>query len=207
MANLEKTPARVDDAAIAPVSLAERAEDNLRFIRATMENAAVFTGLSGLGYLLTGITALIAAWLAAAQPDAQRWFWVWMSELVLATLVASTLTWQKTRRQGRSLRHTTLRKLIAAFLPAMLTGGLLTLVFYRTQLIHLLPGIWLTLYGAAVITAGAWSVRVLPVMGALFMLLGACALLTPVSADVLMAAGFGGLHILFGELIRRRYGG
>lgn len=191
----------------SPVNLADRAEDNLRFIRSTMESAAVFTGISGIGYLLTGITAMFAARLAAVQPDAESWLRVWMLELVLATLVASMLSWHKTRRQGRSLRQTTLRKLVAAFLPAMLTGGLLTLVFFRLQLIHLLPGIWLSLYGAAVVTAGAWSVRVLPLMGVMFMLLGATALLTSVPADWLMAAGFGGLHMVFGIVIWRRYGG
>jgi hypothetical protein len=203
----EKTSKKTTDHNSRPINLAERAEDNLRFIRSTMENAAVFTGISGLGYLLTGLTALLATWLAASQPDTQSWFYVWMAELVVATLIASGFTWHKTRKQGRSLQQTTIRKLVSAFLPAMLVGGLLTMVLYLQELTHLLPGIWLSLYGAAVITAGAWSVRVLPVMGMIFMALGAAALLTPAPTDWLMALGFGGLHIVFGALIWRRYGG
>lgn len=189
------------------INLAERAEDNLRFIRSTMESASVFTGLSGKGYVFTGITALVASWLASIQPDPERWLLVWMGELALATVIASAFTWKKTRQLGLSMRLSTTRKLLSAFLPAMLVGGLLSLVFYQEQLIPLLPGIWLSLYGAAVITAGAWSVRILPAMGVVFMLLGAVALLTSVSADWLMAVGFGGLHIVFGTLIWRRYGG
>jgi hypothetical protein len=172
-----------------------------------MESASVFTGLSGKGYVFTGITALVASWLASIQPDPERWLLVWMGELALATVIASAFTWKKTRQLGLSMRLSTTRKLLSAFLPAMLVGGLLSLVFYQEQLIPLLPGIWLSLYGAAVITAGVWSVRILPAMGVVFMLLGAVVLLTSVSADWLMAVGFGGLHIVFGTLIWRRYGG
>ncbi len=202
-----KTPTTHEEQDSNTINLIERAEDNLRFIRSTMENASVFTGLSGRGFVLTGISAVFASWLATTQADPERWFMVWMGELALATVIASGFTWKKTRQQGVLLRLTAIRKLVAAFLPAMLVGGLLSLVLYREQLISLLPGIWLSLYGAAVITAGAWSVRVLPVMGTMFMLLGAVALLTPVSADGLMVIGFGGLHIVFGTVIWRRYGG
>lgn len=207
MSSTHKIPEPPDHQVSPTINLAERAEDNLRFIRSTMENASVFTGISGLGFVLTGFTALLASWLASVQADAQGWFAVWMVELVLATAVASGFTWIKTRRQGQSLRRTTIRKLVSAFVPAMFVGGLLTAVLYREQLLHLLPGIWLSLYGAAVITAGAWSVRVLPMMGVMFMLLGAIALLTPVSTQWLMVLGFGGLHIGFGVVIWRRYGG
>lgn len=191
----------------APVSLNARAEENLRFIRSAMESASVFTGLSGLGYMLVGLTALVASWLASNQEDAAGWFLVWMAELLLATVLASSLSWIKTRRQGTPLRQATTKKLLAAFLPAMTVGGLLTLVLYQQELTVLLPGIWLSLYGAAVITAGAWSVRVLPLMGLVFMALGALALLTPISTDLLMALGFGGLHLGFGWVIWRYYGG
>lgn len=190
-----------------PVSLNARAEENLRFIRSAMESASVFTGLSGLGYMLVGLTALVATWLASNQENASGWFLVWMVELLLATVLAASLAWIKTRRQGTPLRQATTKKLLAAFLPAMTVGGLLTLVLYQQELTVLLPGIWLSLYGAAVITAGAWSVRVLPLMGLVFMALGALALLTPISTDLLMALGFGGLHLGFGWVIWRYYGG
>ena len=200
MPESEKPPA-------GPVSLHKRAEENLRFIRSAMESASVFTGLSGLGYMLVGLTALVASWLASNQEDAAGWFLLWMAELLLATVLASSLTWIKTRRQGTPLRQATTKKLLAAFLPAMTVGGLLTLVLYQQELTVLLPGIWLSLYGAAVITAGAWSVRVLPLMGLVFMAFGALALLTPISTDLLMALGFGGLHLGFGWVIWRYYGG
>ena len=63
-------------------------------------------------------------------------------------------------------------------------------------------------FGPGVVTGGAFSVRTVPVMGMAFMALGAVALVAPAGwRDVLLAAGFGGLHILFGLFIAWRHGG
>ena len=77
---------------------------------------------------------------------------------------------------------------------------------------------WLLLYGTAVITGGAHAPRVVPLMGLFYMLLGAYALLVPiwvangflplaVNADLLLAIGFGGVHLFFGALIFWKYDG
>jgi hypothetical protein len=67
---------------------------------------------------------------------------------------------------------------------------------------------WLLMYGTAIVTGGAFSVRVVPVMGLCIMLLGAAALLAPAHwGDLLMAAGFGVVQIGFGIWIAQRFGG
>lgn len=189
------------------ISLRARAEDNLRYIRSTMERVTSFTGVSGRGYVLAGASAVPAAWVAASQQSSGEWLLVWMIELCLGGTLALTLTIYKSHRQGTPLWSIGGRKLLYAFLPTMLVGGLLTLSFALHDLVHWLPGIWLTLYGAGVTTAGAHSVRAVPVMGVAFIVLGALALLLPDTGNVVLALGFGGLHIGFGLYIWRNHGG
>jgi hypothetical protein len=190
-----------------PDSLQQHAADNLRFIRATMESATAFTGVSGKGYVLAGVSALIAAWLASRQTTPVTWLGVWMLELLLAGSVALLMTAHKTEKQGKSLWTANGRKLLLAFIPAMLVGGVLTLALFLRNDLTLLPGIWLSIYGAAVTTAGAHSVRIVPVMGTAFMVLGALVLLFPLPTDLMLGIGLGGLHIGFGLLLWRNYGG
>ena len=191
----------------APDSLQQHAADNLRFIRATMESATAFTGVSGKGYVLAGLSAVFASWLAAQQAAPLTWLGVWMLELVLAGSLALALTAAKTERQGKSLWSASGRKLLLAFIPAMTIGGVLTLALFLRNDLSLLPGIWLGLYGAAVTTAGAHSVRVVPVMGIAFMVLGAAVLLLPLPPDLMLGVGLGGLHIVFGSVLWRNHGG
>ena len=72
----------------------------------------------------------------------------------------------------------------------------------------MIPGVWLVLYGVAVMQAGAFSVRTVPAMGAAFVVAGAVTL--PMSwmwANVMLAVGFGVLHVIFGIIIARKHGG
>lgn len=189
------------------VALHQRAADDLRYIRETMERATSFTAVSGAGYVLIGFTAAAAAWYASVQPEAVAWLTVWMLELAVAGAVMVWMTARKARSQGERMLSSAGRKLVLAFLPPMVVGGLLTAAAYVAGDYRLIPGIWLGLYGAGVMTGGAYSVRVVPLMGASFIALSGVALLTSVSGDLLLALGLGGLHVGFGAVIWRRYGG
>ena len=71
-----------------------------------------------------------------------------------------------------------------------------------------IPAMWLMLYGTAVITGGAFSVSIVPVMGLSFLALGVLEVFAPGSwVNYFMAAGFGGLHLVFGGVIARKHGG
>ncbi|HEY0971995.1 MAG TPA: hypothetical protein VGE02_13580 [Gemmatimonadales bacterium] len=191
-----------------PPALHARAMDNLRFIRETMERAGAFTAVSGAGMCVVGALALATAALAPGGPASPLWIRSWMLTLVLSVIVSGWGTIRKAREARVPLLSGPGRKFLLAFSPPMAVGALLTAVLIRAGEQGLLPGMWLLLYGTAVLGAGTFSVRVVPAMGAAFMALGAAALFTgPAWADPLMAAGFGVLHILFGVAIARGHGG
>jgi hypothetical protein len=191
-----------------PVLLHDRAMDNLRYIRRTIERAGSFTAVPGLGGVLMGSTALAAAFIAGPRTADARWLTVWLVEAVAALLIGILGAAVKSRRAGLTLLSGPGRKFVAGFAPPMIAGAVLSAVLFRAGLGEFLPGVWLLLYGAAILSGGWASVRVVPMMGACFMAAGTVALFWPAApGDVFLAAGFGGLHILFGAVISIRYGG
>ena len=185
-----------------------RAMDNLSFIRSTMERATAFTAVPGWGGVAMGVTALMAAVLAGDHAVGAEWLTVWLGASVLALAIGGWAMAVKARRAGTSVFSYSGRRFVLSYVPPLAVGALLTLVLVRADLYAALPGTWLLLYGTGVVTGGAYSVRVVPIMGLCFMALGAVALLAPPGwAEWLMVVGFGGLHIIFGLIIARRYGG
>jgi len=191
-----------------PPALHTRAMDNLRYIRETMEGASAFTGVPGWGGVAMGLTALCTAMLASRQPIGRLWLAIWIGDAIVSISIAAWAVNRKVTRAQIPLLSKPGRKFALSFSPPMLAGLLLTIALYRTGLVWMLPGAWLLLYGAAVANAGAFSVKIVPTMGLCFMLCGAAALFSPPAwGNAYMAAGFGGLHILFGFVIARRHGG
>jgi hypothetical protein len=190
-----------------PVELHEHAMDNLKYIRQTLERAGSFTAVPGKGGVLMGVVAVMASGLAARQPGARGWLTVWTAAALVAMAIGIAGAALKSRRFQMPLFSGPGRKFIAGFTPAILAGAVLTAVFYRAGISGFLPGVWLLLYGAAVLAGGSASVRVVPIMGACFMFVGTVALLLPGWNDVLLPVGFGGLHWIFGTVIWAKYGG
>ena len=114
----------------------------------------------------------------------------------------------KLARPGSSLFTGPGRRFVYSFAPPLFVGALLTILHLRSGEIGPIPGQWLLLYGTGVVTGGAFSIRIVPLMGLCFMVLGAVALFCPWNwGNAFLAAGFGGLHIIFGAVIARKYGG
>ena len=186
----------------------EGAANDLRFIRQTLATAGSFTAVSGRGQMLVGATALVAAGLSRNLFLGSGWMKVWLAEAALAIAITVWASARKARRLGVPLVSAVARKFVLALLPPLVAGAALTVALWFSGHRHLVPGVWLLLYGTAVVTGGSFSVRAVPLMGYCFMVLGAVALALPLGwAWLLLAAGFGGLHIVFGAVIARRYGG
>jgi uncharacterized membrane protein len=191
----------------APVPIHEHALSNLRYIRETMERATPFTAVPGWGGVAMGCIAVAAGLAALRVRYGRPWIYLWMATAIAALALGSLAMWRKGARAGTPLWSASGRRFLMCFAPAIVSGSLLTVALVDLNAYHLLPGMWLMLYGAAITAGGTSSVSVVPAMGACFIGLGAVALFSPGWGDRLMVAGFGVLHIVFGLIIARRYGG
>jgi hypothetical protein len=191
-----------------PPEMQARAMDNLRFIRETMEAAGTFTAVSGWGQVVIGITAVVAALVAGTRGLSMEWVLIWAVEAFLALLISVWFMYHKARSASLPLLTGSARKLLFSFTPVFVAGIVVTLAFMQRSMYALLPGMWMLLYGTGVVAAGAFSVRIVPVMGAAFIVTGAATLFAPAAwSTALMILSFGLLHIGFGILIARRHGG
>ena len=199
---------REENEAKQPVNIGDRAFDNLRFIRETMERSTHFTAVPGYGGIFMGLTAIAASVIAFNQAAVRDWLFVWLTEAALAFAIGLFAMWQKSKIAKLPLTSAPARKFANGFLPPLICGVVLTLGLWRMEHFEvMIPG-WLLLYGAAIVTGGAFSVKAVPVMGWCFIALGAVAFVLPAEyGNWLMLAGFGVLHVIFGFIIARKFGG
>ncbi|CAN5413960.1 hypothetical protein BH10ACI1_BH10ACI1_09080 [soil metagenome] len=191
-----------------PINIGERAIDNLQFIRETMERSAVFTSVPGYGGILMGATAIGATFVANSQDHLRNWLIVWLVEAVLAFAIGLLAMWQKSKIAKTSLTSVPAKKFAMSFAPPLICGIIITLGLWRYELYEAMVAVWLLSYGAAVVCGGAFSVKIVPIMGWCFIVLGAVVFLLPKGfGDVMMALSFGVLHIVFGLIIARKFGG
>ena len=191
-----------------PPSLHAHALDNIRFIRSTMENAGGFTAVPGRAQIIMGGTALVAAYVAAGQTTEQGWIATWLVEAILASALSALGILLKSRAKSLPLFSGPNRRFALGFFPPLFAGAFITLTLYMAGASSRLPGAWLLLFGTAVATGGALSIRIVPIMGLCYMVLGALGLVLPAAwGNWLMAAGFGVLMMVFGALIAWRHGG
>jgi hypothetical protein len=188
-------------------ALHEHAAESLRFIRDTMERAGSFTSIPGWGGFAIGLTAIAAS--VVAQPlRGEPWLLVWLADAVLAAVIGAATIALKGRRAGTSFTSPAAKRFFIAYFAPLIAGAIVTLALWRAGAYAAMPAAWLLLYGTAFVSCGAFSIRVIPVMGVCFMLLGSAAAAVPFAvANALLGCGFGGLHLVFGLIIARRYGG
>jgi hypothetical protein len=189
-----------------PVRIGDHALDNLRYIRETMERASSFTSIPGWGGFVIGITAMATAAVARNMAGG-RWMAAWLIEAAVAALIGFTTMAIKGRRAGVDFTAAPSRRFFSSYFAPLISAAVLTFVMWRGGFFAAMPAMWLLLYGTSFVSSGAFSIRMIPVMGLLYMLLGVTAAVIPEAGNALMGVGFGGLHLVFGYLIARRYGG
>ena len=189
------------------VAFDRHALGTLNYIRASIEAAGSFV-VPGTAGLAMGVIGIAAAAASAIPAGAGGWIGIWITAAMLAAVAGGVVIARQSSRGALLLYSGPARKFLACLLPALLAGALLTIVLIRAHEIRLLAGTWLLLYGCAVLSASimtaAGAARLVAALGALFMLLGALAFALPLSFhNLLLGAGFGLLHLLFGFLIGR----
>jgi hypothetical protein len=202
------SPLRKEEVRDEPVNIGDRAIDNVRFIREMMERSSSFTAVPGYGGILMGATAVGAAYIASQQIHLRDWLIVWLTEACLAAAIGILAMWQKSRIAGESLMSAPARKFAFGFAAPLVSGIAVTLGLWRYEHYEVMAPVWMLSYGAAVVTGGAFSVRAVPVMGWTFIAFGSASFILPAAyGNYMMLASFGILHIIFGAVIARRYGG
>jgi hypothetical protein len=193
----------------APAGLHTRALADLRFIRETMVAATAYTAFSGWGLIAVGCGAAITGFVASRQADIAGQLGVWLIDAALSAFVGIASVVFKAHRSAQPLFKGPVRKFSLSFAPALFAGAILTFFAMRSNAsASLVPGLWLLLYGAGLAAAGSLSVWVIPCMGSLFLALGIAALAAPATwSNTLLTCGFAGIHIVFGAVIARNYGG
>lgn len=191
----------------SPLEIHAHATDNLRVIRQAMERTATFTAVPGWGGVLMGVIGLAAAGAAHLLPAA-HWLEVWLAAGMLSIATGAGAIIEKKRRSKLPLDAPATRKFLLAFAPPLAVGGILSVALWTYGYRAVVPGTWLLLYGTAVVAGGAFSVRIVPLMGLVFQALGSVALFLPFPwANAMLGVGFGLVHVIFGILIARKHGG
>ena len=199
---------RDEERSEGPINLGDRAIDNLQFIRETMERSTAFTAVPGYGGILMGLTAVVAAYIASTQTYLVDSLMTWLIEACLAFAIGLLAMWQKSKIAGQSLVSAPAKKFAMSFAPPLVAGVIAVLGLWKYGHYYQMAPVCMVSYGAAVACGGGFSVRVIPVMGWCFILLGAIAFALPVSnGSLMMGLSFGGLHIIFGAIIAKKYGG
>ena len=186
-----------------------QAEDHIKYIRQVMASATTFTAVPGKGMIGMGIVALLSALGAFMLLDTTQWIWPWIAAAVIAPAIGFSSLLMKARKTNLPLQSGVGRKFLMSLMPALFAGFVISMALWtRNQDLGMLPGIWMLLYGVGATTGGIYSVRVIPLMGVCFIVAGVIGLFTPlIWSNLLLAISFGGVHLVFGYLIVKHYGG
>ena len=186
------------------VALDTHALGTLQYIRASID-AAGLLAVPGSAGIAMGAVGVLTALLVSLKPLAVHWLQIWLIAGLVAIAFGTALMVHQVVTRGTALYRGPLRKFLMCLCPPLLVGGVLTWQLWLHGEIALIPGVWLLMYGCAVMAASTLTRRALAVMGALLAVLGVIALQLPLSyQNAVLGVGFGGLHLLFGILIGGR---
>jgi hypothetical protein len=191
----------------APVAIESRALGTLAYIRTSIESSSSMD-VPGMAGIVMGIIGLLAAIVVSLPRWGTHWLGIWLAAAGVAFLLGGGLVARQIVQRGHTRYLGPARKFLLCLCPALLAGAVLTVVFETTRMTAVIPGMWLLLYGCAVLSASTVTIagiaRLICIMGGLFVVLGTITFALPATIHTAMLGlGFGVLHIIFGFLIGR----
>ena len=190
-----------------PIPIETHALGTLAYIRRSIDSSGTMA-VPGMAGVVMGGIGIIATIVASVPRMATHWLEVWLIAAAVALAVGGATMARQAAESGHARYLGPVRKFLRCLCPALLAGAVLTFVLWRAEITRFIPGVWLLLYGCAVLSAStvtiARTMRLIGIMGGLFMLLGILAFATPQTTHTLiLGIGFGVLHSVFGVLIGR----
>jgi hypothetical protein len=188
-----------------PIPIESRALGTLAYIRSSIESSGSMA-IPGMAGFVMGIIGTAAAVTASLPRSTHHWLAIWLVAAVVALAVGGAMMAREAAQSGHARYLGPVRKFLLCLCPALLAGAALTFVLWHADTTGVIPGVWLLLYGCAVLSASTVTIprtmRLICIMGALFMVLGLLAFASPPRFHTLiLGMGFGGLHTIFGILI------
>ncbi len=189
----------------APVPIESRALGTLAYIRASIESSGAIV-VPGMAAIVMGVIGLTAAGITARWGS--RWLETWILAGMAAFLLGGAIVARQATGRGAVRYLGPLKKFLLCLCPQLFAAAVLTFVLWRAGMARFLPGMWLLLYGCAVLSAStvmsARITRLAGAMGSLFVAIGALTFALPQSLQAhMLGLGFGVLHLVYGLLIRR----
>jgi hypothetical protein len=193
----------------------QEAAEQLRVIRTMMERATIFRALSGEAALLGGAMSLAAGWMSEAKAG---WAWggVWLGGLAVVILFAVFQLHRVAQSHARPVWSHGLKIALRGALPPLVAGGFVGLLYLRgggRSAETIAACFWILHYGLALLAIREFAPKSMIWLGLAFLITGLIALsastfvqsmnplLVRLGPSGLMAATFGGFHLLYGAAI------
>lgn len=185
--------------------------DALETIRGLMERARQYRHppapvgfVAGLGGVAGGLLTHHA--LAAGSQDLVELGIVWGAVFLVSFAAVVFFTRRAALREGTSFWSPLAVDVIHALWPSLVAAVALSVALARIGHLELVAPVWLLAYGAAGITAGSFASPIVRWLGVAFLAAGVLDLGLALPPGLVLAATFGGFHVMYGLVLAVRGG-
>ena len=197
-------------------------KDDLESIRHLMDRSVKFISLSGLSGILAGIYALAGAGLAysslqynslvdyrtnSVQHPAivQKLISIAACVLIASLATGFLLTIRKSKRQGIKINLANTKRLAINLAIPLVAGGIFILILLSKGHYGVVAPASLIFYGSALINASPNLYEEVRYLGYCEIVVGLIAAYFSGLGLLFWAIGFGGLHVVYGAAMYRKY--